>query len=73
MATTPVPVSSTLSTWLAVLSASLNALGSIPGIGADAAIAGAFISIITAAVNAIHGITGQPIDMTKIPIEPPVQ
>ena len=72
MSTTPIPVpgTSTVSTWLAVLTASLNALAVIPGIGADAAIAGAFISIITAAVTSIRSQTGLPIDLTKIPIEP---
>lgn len=73
MSTTPVTVSvSPLSSILDILSVALNALAVIPALGGSPAIAGAFVQIIQSAMNAYHAQTGQPIDLSKIPLETPV-
>ena len=61
-----------VSSILSILSAALNALTTIPAIGPDAALAAVFIGIIQTAMNAYHAATGQPLDLTKIPLETPV-
>jgi len=71
----PLPVvsnASTISEILGFLSIALNALGTIPAIGADVALAGVFVQLIQKAMNAYHAASGQPLDLTKIPLETPV-
>lgn len=75
MATPPVPVvnnASTVSEILGFLSIALNALGTIPAIGADVALAGVFVSLIQKAMSAYHTAAGVPLDLSKIPLEQPV-
>jgi hypothetical protein len=73
MSTTPVPKQSiSISGILQMLSIALNALTAIPVIGTDAALAGVFINIIQAGMKAYSGATGQPLDLSKIPLETPV-
>jgi|HubBroStandDraft_1064217.scaffolds.fasta_scaffold03153_11 hypothetical protein len=62
----------TLTEILAILSVALNALSTIPAIGADAALANVFLTIIQKAMAAYTAASGAPLDLSKIPIEAPV-
>lgn len=68
----PVPTVSKLSLILLILETALNALGKVPVIGTDAALASAFIQIIQAGMQAYQAESGLPIDLTKLPQETPV-
>lgn len=57
---------------LAILSVALNALSTIPAIGADAALANVFLTIIQKALAAYSAAAGAPLDLSKLPIESPV-
>jgi hypothetical protein len=58
---------------LTIIQAALTALSSIKGnVGADAALASALTTIIQNGLQAFQAATGQPLDLTKIPLEPPV-
>ncbi len=67
MATNP-----TLTEILAILSVALNALSTIPAIGADAALANVFLTIIQKALSAYNSAAGAPLDLSKLPLETPV-
>ena len=73
MSTTPVPQPqlSKTSLILLILQSALTGLAAVP-VTAPAAIAvEAFVKIIQAATQAYQQETGQPIDLTKIPLETP--
>lgn len=76
MSTTPpviVSSASKLQTILQILNAALQGLSLVPGpIGAGSALAVVFENIIANAVKAIQNETGQPIDLSKLPLETPV-
>lgn len=77
MATSPVtPVMSTpskLTTILAIVNAALQGLTIVGGpVGAGAALGTVFENILLNALQAYQMETGQPIDLTKIPLETPV-
>jgi len=65
--------SSTATNILAILQIALAALAAVPGVGADAAVVAAFVKIIQNAMLAYESATGVPLDLTKVPIETPVQ
>lgn len=56
---------------LLILNAALAGLAVVPGVGAGAIAAEYFIQIIQAGMAAYQKETGQPIDLTKIPLETP--
>ena len=68
----PLPTVSKLSLILLILETALNALGKIPVIGGDAALAAALIQIVQAGMAAYQAEAGQPLDLSKIPQEQPV-
>lgn len=57
---------------LQILSISLNALSVIPVVGPEAALAETFLSIIQKSMAAYQTASGQPLDLTKLPMEKPV-
>jgi hypothetical protein len=59
-------------TILQIIQAALTGLQLVPGVGAPAAVAGVFLSILTNGLTAYQAETGQPLDLTKIPLEAPV-
>lgn len=67
--TPPLPTISKASLILTILTVSLQGLSAIPVIGPEASAAAYFIKIIQAATQAFHQETGQPIDLTKLPLE----
>lgn len=70
---TPAPSQGvSVSSILTILTIALGALSSIPVIGTNAALAGVFLKIIQAGMTAYTSATGQPLDLTKIPLETPV-
>lgn len=75
MSTTPVvPGSpSKLQTILAIINAALQGLTLVPAIGPAANLALTFETILRNALAAYQMEAGQPIDLTKIPLETPVQ
>lgn len=54
---------------LAILSVALNALSTIPAIGADAVLANVFLTIIRSAMSAYESAAGAPLDLSKLPLE----
>jgi hypothetical protein len=58
--------------FLAILQIALAALATVPAIGADAALAAAFLSIIQKAMAGYEAAAGAPLDLSKLPIEAPV-
>jgi hypothetical protein len=70
--TAPTPAPSKIQTILAIINAALQGLSIIPGLGAPVAIEQAFQSILTNALAAYKAEAGQPIDLSKIPLETPV-
>ena len=68
----PVPGVSKLSLILLILQTALNALGKIPVIGGDAALAAALIQIVQAGMAAYQAGAGLPLDLSLIPQEQPV-
>lgn len=69
---TPTPHAINVSNILSIIQIALGALSTIPIVGTDAALASVFIKIIQNAMNSYHAATGQPLDLTKIPLEVPV-
>lgn len=55
---------------LTIIQAALQGLASLKGpVGADSAIANSFLTIIQNAMQVYEQSAGQPLDLTKIPIE----
>jgi len=74
MSTTPTVTSTGLSKTsliLLILNAALTGLSVVPATAVPAAIAESFMKIIMAGLQAYQAETGQPIDLTKIPLETP--
>ena len=71
MSTSPNPVTapSKVQTILAIVNAALQGLSLVPGLQAPIAIEQTFQKILTNALAAYQAETGQPIDLTKIPLE----
>jgi hypothetical protein len=69
---TGVNVSGTITEILSILQAALAGLSLIPVVGAPAGIAEVFVTIIQKAMSAYSQAAGQPLDLTKIPLETPV-
>ena len=69
---TPQPTPSKLSTILAIIDAALKGLSVVPIVGGPAALADIFVSIIQNGMAAYEAEAGQPLDLTKIPLETPV-
>jgi hypothetical protein len=70
MATTPVSAApSKLQTILQIIQFALAGLSAVPVVGPGAALAGAFIQIFQNASALYQAETGQPFDVTKIPLE----
>lgn len=63
---------SKLSVILLIIQAALNGLQAVPVTAAGAAIAQAFLGIFQGATALYQQETGQPFDVTKIPLETPV-
>ena len=57
---------------LTIIQAALSGLAVVPGAQLPAAAAQAFLSILTNGMAAYQAETGQPLDITKIPLETPV-
>jgi len=57
---------------LLIINAALQGLTLVPVVGPYAALAAQFETILTNALQAYHSEAGQPIDLTKIPLEKPV-
>jgi hypothetical protein len=73
MSTTPVvPSPSKLQLILAIINAALQGLTLVPGIGAGATLGLTFETILKNALAAYQAEAGQPIDLSKIPLETPV-
>jgi hypothetical protein len=72
MSTTPPPAPNKLQLILAIINVALQGLTLVPGIGAAAGLGLAFETILKNALDAYHLEAGQPIDLTKIPLETPV-
>jgi hypothetical protein len=73
MSTTPTLAGpSKLSLILAIINAALQGLTLVPGIGGGATLALTFETILKNALAAYQAEAGQPIDLTKIPLETPV-
>jgi hypothetical protein len=75
MSTPPIPVvtsQSKLQTILAIINATLQGLTLVPVIGTGAQLGLVFETILQHALAAYQAEAGQPIDLTKIPIETPV-
>jgi hypothetical protein len=66
------PTNSALTEILAILNVALGALSTIPAIGADAALASVFLTIIQKAMAAYTTASGAPLDLSKLPLEAPV-
>jgi hypothetical protein len=79
MSTTPIVATTAtgggvnISFILTILQVAMTALQTIPAIGGDIKLASAFISIIQNAMNAFHSAAGVPLDLSKLPLETPVQ
>lgn len=58
---------------LEILTIALAALQAIPATSAGAALAGSLLTIIQKCLAAYQQATGLPLDLTKIPLEPPVK
>lgn len=75
MSTAPTPATpstSKLQTILTIIQLALVGLKSVPITAGPAALAGAFLSIFQNATTLYEAESGQPFDVTKIPIEQPV-
>ena len=72
MSTTPPATTSKLQSLEAIILAALQGLQLVPGIGGTAAVVGIFANILVNAQNAYAAEAGQPIDLSKIPLETPV-
>ena len=71
MSTTPnpTPTVNKAQTILAIINAALQGLSLVPGLQLPIAIEQKFQGILTNALAAYQAETGQPIDLTKIPLE----
>ena len=75
MASNPAPVSaapSKLQLILMIIQAALTGLSAVPGIGSIPGLAELFLKILQNGLAAYQAETGQPLDLTKIPLEQPV-
>ena len=54
---------------LTIIQAALAGLSNISSIGGDVKLAGAFVSILQGGLQAYELQAGQPLDLTKIPLE----
>ena len=63
---------SKVATILAIIDAALKGLAAVPVVGGAAQLADIFVSIIKNGMAAYQAETGQPLDLTKIPLETPV-
>lgn len=66
------PVTSKLQSLEAIILAALQGLQLVPGVGGTAALIGVFANILVNAQNAYAAEAGQPIDLSKIPLETPI-
>jgi hypothetical protein len=66
------PPNTGLTGLLQIIGTVLNVLANLPVIGPEAELASVFLTILQTAMAAVKQQTGQPIDLTKIPFEPPV-
>ena len=64
--------SSKLPLILSVIQAALSGLQAVPVVGEGAALASVFVGIFQNATALYQAETGQPFDVTKIPLEQPV-
>jgi hypothetical protein len=55
--------------FLSILQIALSALSTIPAIGTDAQLAAAFLTIIQKTLAGYSAAAGQPLDLTKVPME----
>lgn len=71
---TPAPVAapSKLASILSIIQLALTLLQTIPVIGGDVALAKSLLGILTNGLNLYNQEAGQPLDLTKIPLETPV-
>ena len=70
MATTPItPSPDKLSGILAIIDAALKGLALFPVVGAPAGLADVFLNILRGGLSAYEAEAGQPLDLTKIPLE----
>lgn len=69
---TPAPTPSKVATILAIIDAALKGLSAVPIVGGPAALADIFVSIVQNGMAAYQAETGQPLDLSKIPLETPV-
>jgi hypothetical protein len=71
MSTTPIPTpsQSKLQTILAIINAALQGLMLVPGLQLPAGVGLAFETILQHALAAYEAEAGQPLDLTKIPLE----
>lgn len=72
MSTQSVTPAVSLTNILNIIQLALSGLSKIPVVGGDAALAGVFIGILQYGLNAYHSAAGQPLDVTKLPLETPV-
>ena len=63
---------SKLSLILAIIQAALAGLSAVPIIGPESALAGVLLKILMNGLAAYQAETGQPLDLSKIPLETPV-
>ena len=69
----PAPPSSKLQNILSIINLALQGLSAIPVLSVPIALEQTFQKILTNALAAYQQETGQPIDLSKIPFETPVQ
>lgn len=72
MASTATPTPSKLSTILEIIQLALAGLQAVPVTSVAAGLASTFLGIFQNATNLYQQETGQPFDVTKIPLETPV-
>lgn len=73
MSATPVtPSPSKLALILSIIQAALSGLTLVPGVGSIAGLSGILLKILQSGLAAYEAEAGQPLDLSKIPIEQPV-
>lgn len=68
----PVPAPTKLQSILQIIQLALTVLSSIPVIGGDVKLASTVLGILTNGLNLYNQEAGQPLDLSKIPLETPV-
>lgn len=66
---TPTPAPSKVQSILTIIDAALQGLSLLPVVGAPAGLADVFLNILRGGLDAYQAETGQPLDLTKIPME----